>query len=205
MADVLSRLRRPGRVGGAGLGEIEHRASERRRRCRRIVEGRTGACATRCCRPACNASVRIPISTLPTRPLYVNTELQPWTAPADGVRRAGVSAFGFGGTNFHAVLEEYIPHKLNGNGKRSHERSADTTAGGTRLHPYKVPLRGALVIGSASEAELAERLRSVQTAAEAGRAPAPAVPAECRSARAGTPGDRLRRCRRPGGQRRPRR
>ena len=52
-------------------------------------------------------------------PLYVNTELKPWTVPADSVRRAGVSAFGFGGTNFHAVLEEYIPGKLNGNGKRS--------------------------------------------------------------------------------------
>ena len=52
-------------------------------------------------------------------PLYVNTELKPWTVPADGVRRAGLSAFGFGGTNFHAVLEEYIPGRLNGNGKRS--------------------------------------------------------------------------------------
>ena len=52
-------------------------------------------------------------------PLYVNTELKPWTVPADGVRRAGLSAFGFGGTNFHAVFEEYIPHRLNGNGKRS--------------------------------------------------------------------------------------
>ncbi|MFY9645360.1 MAG: polyketide synthase, partial [Terriglobales bacterium] len=52
-------------------------------------------------------------------PLYVNTELRPWTMPADAVRRAGLSAFGFGGTNFHAVLEEYIPNRLNGNGKRS--------------------------------------------------------------------------------------
>ena len=52
-------------------------------------------------------------------PLYVNTELKPWTVPADSARRAGVSAFGFGGTNFHAVLEEYIPGRLNGNGKRS--------------------------------------------------------------------------------------
>ena len=46
--------------------------------------------------------------------------------PADGVRRAGLSAFGFGGTNFHAVLEEYIPHRLNGNGKRSVAVSDDT-------------------------------------------------------------------------------
>lgn len=40
-------------------------------------------------------------------PLYVNTEPRPWIR-RDGVpRRAGASAFGFGGTNFHAVLEEY--------------------------------------------------------------------------------------------------
>ncbi|MFZ0915187.1 MAG: polyketide synthase, partial [Candidatus Korobacteraceae bacterium] len=32
-------------------------------------------------------------------PLYVNTELRPWTVPADTPRRAGLSAFGFGGTN----------------------------------------------------------------------------------------------------------
>src|SRR5690349_9047044 len=37
-------------------------------------------------------------------PLYVNTELKPWTVPPDTLRRAGLSAFGFGGTNFHAVL-----------------------------------------------------------------------------------------------------
>lgn len=42
----------------------------------------------------------------PESPFYVNTEARPWL-PCKGVRRAGVSAFGFGGTNFHAVLEEY--------------------------------------------------------------------------------------------------
>ncbi|MGW3783613.1 beta-ketoacyl synthase N-terminal-like domain-containing protein [Micromonospora chokoriensis] len=36
------------------------------------------------------------------------TTARPW-APVDGVRRAGVSAFGIGGTNAHVVLEEAPP------------------------------------------------------------------------------------------------
>ncbi|MFT6986726.1 MAG: polyketide-type polyunsaturated fatty acid synthase PfaA, partial [Psychromonas sp.] len=40
--------------------------------------------------------------------LYINNETRPWLPRADGIkRRAGISAFGFGGTNFHFVLEEY--------------------------------------------------------------------------------------------------
>lgn len=41
-------------------------------------------------------------------PFYVNTSARPWLARSpDEPRRCGVSAFGFGGTNFHAILEEY--------------------------------------------------------------------------------------------------
>src|SRR5262249_3664742 len=40
-------------------------------------------------------------------PLFLNAEARPWVHGADHPRTAGVSAFGFGGTNFHAVLEEY--------------------------------------------------------------------------------------------------
>lgn len=41
-------------------------------------------------------------------PIRVNVETRPWLANAEGhPRRAGVSAFGFGGVNAHAVLEEY--------------------------------------------------------------------------------------------------
>ncbi|MGA7947499.1 MAG: beta-ketoacyl synthase N-terminal-like domain-containing protein, partial [Candidatus Sulfotelmatobacter sp.] len=123
-------------------------------------------------------------------PLYVNAELKPWTMPADGVRRAGLSAFGFGGTNFHAVLEEYIPHRLNGNGKRSvavSEMPAKVAAPimnttdvslTANSSVNKAPLRGALVIGAASEAALVERLRTVVEDSKAGRAPVPTAPAE---------------------------
>ncbi|MEE8146252.1 MAG: beta-ketoacyl synthase N-terminal-like domain-containing protein, partial [Longimicrobiales bacterium] len=40
-------------------------------------------------------------------PFYVNTEKRPWLPEGDHPRRAGVSAFGFGGSNFHCVVEEY--------------------------------------------------------------------------------------------------
>jgi len=69
--------------------------------------------------PSVNCAHTNPDIDFSRSPLYVNTELRPWKVPQDGVRRAGLSAFGFGGTNFHLVMEEYIPHRLNGNGKRS--------------------------------------------------------------------------------------
>ncbi|RPH51067.1 MAG: SDR family NAD(P)-dependent oxidoreductase [Desulfobacteraceae bacterium] len=40
-------------------------------------------------------------------PFYLNSSSRPWFSGKDSPRRCGVSSFGFGGSNFHAVLEEY--------------------------------------------------------------------------------------------------
>ena len=40
-------------------------------------------------------------------PFYINTRPRPWIRAGDHPRRNAVSAFGFGGTNFHVTLEEY--------------------------------------------------------------------------------------------------
>ncbi len=40
-------------------------------------------------------------------PFYLNTKARPWIRGADHPRRASVSAFGFGGSNFHVTVEEY--------------------------------------------------------------------------------------------------
>ncbi|MCP4117293.1 MAG: SDR family oxidoreductase [Desulfobacteraceae bacterium] len=42
---------------------------------------------------------------------YLNDRSKPWIPQAETPRRSGISAFGFGGSNFHAVIEEYDRNK----------------------------------------------------------------------------------------------
>ena len=196
MADVLGNLNLP--AGSVALGSVKSNIGH--------LKGAAGAAgmlkATLALRdkvlpPSLHCEHPNPDIDFAHSPLYVNTELQPWTVPADVTRRVGLSAFGFGGTNFHVVLEEYIPGKLNGNGKQSVAVSApspvvaEQTVSVAAVVPVptvaslspsavssKAPLRGALVIGAESDVALAERLQAVQQDAAAGRAPAPSAPAE---------------------------
>jgi phthiocerol/phenolphthiocerol synthesis type-I polyketide synthase E len=54
--------------------------------------------------PLINFRAPNPSIDLANSPFYINTEARPWTST--GKRRAGVSAFGVGGTNAHVILEE---------------------------------------------------------------------------------------------------
>ena len=109
-------------------------------------------------------------------PFRVNTELREWPDPRAASRCAGVSAFGFGGTNFHAVLEEYVPGPapcpdasacVRGRDGRS---SSPRTARRAYLRPpdAKAPLRGAAVVGGADDADVAAQLEGLGAEARPG-------------------------------------
>lgn len=58
--------------------------------------------------PSLNCEQPDPKLGLDRTPFYINTTTNPWIhGEQEHPRRAGVSAFGFGGANAHAVLEEY--------------------------------------------------------------------------------------------------
>jgi len=57
--------------------------------------------------PTLKANEPDPALSIEKSRFYLNTSSRPWLSVPDHPRRAGVSAFGFGGSNFHIVLEEY--------------------------------------------------------------------------------------------------
>ncbi|HEX6937115.1 MAG TPA: acyltransferase domain-containing protein, partial [Actinomycetes bacterium] len=120
-------------------------------------------------------------------PFRVTTELREWPADPEGARRAGVSAFGFGGTNFHAVLEEYVPgrHRLESAPRTfaaaDVPRTAVTAAAhGRASEPVaarpRPPLRGAVVLGGRDDSDVVAQLEGVVADAADGRTPAQVAP-----------------------------
>ncbi|MDR3573813.1 MAG: beta-ketoacyl synthase N-terminal-like domain-containing protein [Anaerolineaceae bacterium] len=58
--------------------------------------------------PTINVTRPNPKLDVESSSFYINTETRPWFRfNAETPRRAGISSFGFGGTNFHIALEEY--------------------------------------------------------------------------------------------------
>ncbi|HKT04995.1 MAG TPA: beta-ketoacyl synthase N-terminal-like domain-containing protein, partial [Rugosimonospora sp.] len=50
-----------------------------------------------------------PTLDVASSPFYLNTRARPWIHATDRPRRAAVSSFGFGGTDYHVTVEEYQP------------------------------------------------------------------------------------------------
>jgi len=84
---------------------------------------------------------------LENSPFYINARQQPWKSGATP-RRAGVSAFGFGGTNAHVVLEETLAAEPGGPA-RSHQLLLLSARSATGL--------------DRAAAQLKERLANVET------------------------------------------
>ncbi len=112
-----------------------------------------------------------------TGPLYLNTVARPWVRDASRPRRASVSSFGFGGSNFHLTLEEYVP------GDDSAARSAPRfRATPTELVPFCADSLEDLVAeldrATDEHGDLATIAHAAQQAFDAGRSYRLAVVAE---------------------------
>jgi acyl transferase domain-containing protein len=83
-----------------------------------------------------------PALELDSSPFYLNTSARPWVRDGSHPRRASVSSFGFGGSNYHVTLEEYT-----GTGKRRPR---------SRSAPAEL-----VMLGAASSEALALRARSL--------------------------------------------
>ena len=191
MVDVLSSSQSPPALRGAGLGQIELRASQRSGRRCRTAESHPGASGQS---TAAQRALRASQSGHRLCPLPALRQYRTETVDDAGRWRAARRSERFW------FWRHQFPRCARRIHSRQAERKRQAVGGGQRdtvdseraspmMHvadvsrtsdspPYKAPLRGALVIGAASEAALVERLRAVEKDAKAGRAPAPTAPAE---------------------------
>jgi len=130
-------------------------------------------------------------------PFYVNTALRPWEKPVGEVRRAGISSFGFGGTNFHVVAEEWVPGLLTSDSKpypgvevrsapvvqaavpsaAAASQSIHKAAQGVSLSNLAVqPYRGLLFLGAETSLELQAKLTSALLEVRTGNLPQRQLP-----------------------------
>ncbi len=97
-------------------------------------------------------------------PFFVNTRRQAWAVPAGGLRRAGLSSFGFSGTNVHLVVEEAEGVEKDGKDLTDRTNGTDRTdlTSRVRLYAFSGKTTEALLRRAA---ELAAWLRGPEGAA----------------------------------------
>jgi glyoxylase-like metal-dependent hydrolase (beta-lactamase superfamily II)/acyl carrier protein len=98
-----------------------------------------------------------PYIELKGSPFYIVQETREWEALQDQddhplPRRAGVSAFGFGGVNAHVVLEEYVP-------KGTSDRKG--REGFTPSRPLRSPVPALILLSAKNEERLHEQVQQL--------------------------------------------
>jgi len=149
--------------------------------------------------PTLNCEKPNPNINFNATPFYLLTEAREWERRGNTPRRAGVSAYGFGGTNFHIVLEEYIPGMIRTGPKvyasaavsqtvatgsttvAMSTASSTVTASapppaGPQLRSGKMPLRGILAIGAPTPKALKDKIDAIYHKVEGGWTPPVAPP-----------------------------
>lgn len=120
-------------------------------------------------------------------PFYVNTETRPWENAPGEIRRAGVSSFGFGGTNFHMVLEEWVPGLLTSDTKvfavperKSNQAESVVTQSvpEAALSRLPQPYRGIVFLSGENAQQLKEQLSQIIEGARQGQLPPSQLPDE---------------------------
>ena len=138
--------------------------------------------------PTLNAERPNPNIDFANTPFYLPHEAREWTKANGTPRRCGVSAYGFGGTNFHIVLEEHVPGLLDGTRPTSVAVPSTETggnghatrfSGGSGGNPpaLRAPLRGILAVGATTASQLREQLEGWITRVKEGYLPPVAPPA----------------------------
>ncbi len=128
--------------------------------------------------PTLNAGKPNPNIDFASTPFFPNHDLAEWKPRNGAPRRAGVSAYGFGGTNFHLVLEEHRPGSLTSRRASSVALRATpepATVSAPETAP-RTPPRGVAMVSGADSAALAASLDALLARVEGGFTPKAAAP-----------------------------
>jgi malonyl CoA-acyl carrier protein transacylase len=124
--------------------------------------------------PTLNAEKPNPNIDFRQTPFCLFHEAREW--PNGKPRRAGVSAYGFGGTNFHVVIEEHVPGLLT-QPKRYAGVEVPTPSTGTPQHSKPAaPPRGILALGASTPKELKDKIDATFARVQTGWTPPFALP-----------------------------
>lgn len=120
--------------------------------------------------PTLNAEKPNPNIDFPNMPFLVNHELREWKRNNGTPRSCGVSAYGFGGTNFHVVIEEHVPGALTQ--KKATIAVPETFPAVTApAVAGKAPMRGLKVSGARTTEELKAKLSALTEKVKEGFVP----------------------------------